>query len=103
MSYLKLENICKDYHSEAGTLRALNDVNFELKNEYSEIYTIKVAEGYFSISEDDVISGYFTGHMNYEDTEYKYESEVIVEGYIEDNVIYLKNLQKEHGYIDDLE
>ena len=32
MSYLKLETVCKDYHSEAGTFRALNDVNFELNN-----------------------------------------------------------------------
>ena len=32
MSYLKLENVCKDYHSQAGTFRALNDVNFELNN-----------------------------------------------------------------------
>lgn len=32
MSYLKLEKICKEYKSEAGSLCALSDVSFELNN-----------------------------------------------------------------------
>ena len=32
MSFLKLENICKAYKSEAGTFIALADVSFELEN-----------------------------------------------------------------------
>ena len=32
MSFLKLENVVKDYKTGAGTFRALSDVNFELEN-----------------------------------------------------------------------
>ncbi len=32
MSFLKLENVCKEYKSEAGAFKALTDVNFELEN-----------------------------------------------------------------------
>lgn len=32
MSYLKLENITKEYKNEAGSFKALEDVNFELNN-----------------------------------------------------------------------
>ena len=32
MSFLKLENVCKEYKSEAGSFKALTDVNFELEN-----------------------------------------------------------------------
>ena len=32
MAFLKLENVCKDFKSEAGILNALTDVNFELEN-----------------------------------------------------------------------
>ncbi len=32
MSFLVLKNVIKDYKSEAGTYRALNNVNFELNN-----------------------------------------------------------------------
>lgn len=32
MSFLKLENVCKEYKSEAGVFKALSDVNFELEN-----------------------------------------------------------------------
>ena len=31
MSYLKLENVCKDYTSQAGVYRALDNVSFELE------------------------------------------------------------------------
>lgn len=32
MSYLKLENVCKEYKTDAGAFKALTDVNFELEN-----------------------------------------------------------------------
>lgn len=32
MSFLKLENVCKEFKSEAGVFRALTDVSFELEN-----------------------------------------------------------------------
>ena len=32
MAFLKLENVCKEYKSEAGAFKALTDVNFELEN-----------------------------------------------------------------------
>ena len=32
MAFLKLENVCKEYKSEAGVFKALTDVNFELEN-----------------------------------------------------------------------
>lgn len=32
MAFLKLENVCKEYKSEAGSFKALTDVNFELEN-----------------------------------------------------------------------
>ena len=32
MSFLKLENVCKEYHSQAGSFKALTDVNFELND-----------------------------------------------------------------------
>ena len=32
MAYLSLKNVVKEYKSEAGTYRALNNVNFELEN-----------------------------------------------------------------------
>ncbi len=32
MAFLKLENVCKEYRSEAGAFKALTDVNFELEN-----------------------------------------------------------------------
>lgn len=32
MAYLKLENVCKEYESEAGVFNALTDVSFELEN-----------------------------------------------------------------------
>lgn len=32
MSFLKLENVCKEYKSEAGTFKALSNVDFELEN-----------------------------------------------------------------------
>lgn len=32
MSYLTLKDVCKDYKSQAGTFRALSNVNFQLEN-----------------------------------------------------------------------
>ena len=32
MAYLKLENVCKEYESEAGVFNTLTDVSFELEN-----------------------------------------------------------------------
>ena len=32
MSYLKLENVCKEYTSKAGSVNALSDVSFELED-----------------------------------------------------------------------
>ena len=32
MSFLKLENVCKEYHSQAGSFKALTNVNFKLNN-----------------------------------------------------------------------
>lgn len=32
MSYLKLENVCKEYNTQAGSFLALSDVSFEVEN-----------------------------------------------------------------------
>ncbi len=32
MSFLKLENVCKEYKSEAGSFEALSNVNFDIEN-----------------------------------------------------------------------
>ena len=32
MSFLKLQNVCKDYKTDAGTFTALSDINFEFEN-----------------------------------------------------------------------
>lgn len=95
-----IESILKDLSKHEYTIKL---ENFEYHNEYDESYSIKNAEGYITISEDGKLSGYFTGILKYEDTEYSDFSETTAIGYIEDNKVYIKVTEKENGYLDDLD